>query len=91
MIEKVLDGNSKFSKLHYPVDKEINNLERRITSELKLLKHKENTHISSYKSTKPVGSRPGIFDRFRKIYKETRNGPQPFHIFFKLLVHLPAN
>ena len=43
-IEEILNDNSKFSKLHVPAGKEINhivNLEKRITSELKLLKDKE--------------------------------------------------
>ena len=43
-IEEILNDNSKFSKLDTPAGKEINhkvNLEKRITSELKLLKDKE--------------------------------------------------
>ena len=42
-IEEILNDNSKFSKLDIPASKEINhivNLEKRITSELKLLKDK---------------------------------------------------
>ena len=62
-IEEILNDNSKFSKLDIPGSKEINhiiNLEKRITSELKLLTSKEIIDKSSYKSVKPVGSRPGI-------------------------------
>ena len=43
--EEILNDNSKFSKFDIPAGKEINhivmNLEKRITSELKLLKEKE--------------------------------------------------
>ena len=43
-IEEILNDNSQSSKLDIPASKEINyiiNLEKRITSELKLLKDKE--------------------------------------------------
>ena len=50
------------------------NIEKRITSELKLLKDKEIIDKSTYKSVKPVGSRPGILYSSCKIHKETRNG-----------------
>ena len=79
--EEILNDNSKFSKLDIPAGKEINdivNLEKRITSELKLLKDKEIIDKSTYKSIKPVGSRPGILYRSSKIHKETRNGLPPF-------------
>ena len=55
------------------------NLEKRITSELKLFKDKEIIDKSTYKIIKPVGSRPGILYRSGKIHKETRNGLPPFH------------
>ena len=55
------------------------NFEKRITSELKLLKNKEIFDKSIYKSTKPVGSRPGILYGLCKVHKETRNGIPPFH------------
>ena len=80
-IEEILNDNSKFSKLDIPAGKEINdivNLEKRITSELKLLKDKEIIDKSTYKSIKPVGSRPGILYRSSKIHKETRNGLPTF-------------
>ena len=80
-IEEILNDNSKFSKLDIPAGKEINykiNLEKRITSELKLLKHKETIDKSTYKSIKPVGSRPGILYGLGKIHKETGNGLPPF-------------
>ena len=47
-IEEILNDNSKFSKLDIPAGKEINhivNLEKRITSELKLLKEKLLTNL----------------------------------------------
>ena len=80
-IEEILDDKSKFSKLHIPAGKEINQivyLEKRITSELRLLKNKEIIEKSTYKSIKPVGSRPGIVYGLGKIHKETRNGIPPF-------------
>ena len=80
-IEEILNDSSKFSKLDIPAGKEINhivNLEKRITSELKLLKDKEIIDKSTYKSKKPVGSRPGILYRSNKIHKETHNGLPPF-------------
>ena len=79
-IEEILNDNSKFCKLDIPAGKEIDhivNLEKRITSELKLLKDKEIVGKSTYKSIKPVGSRPGILYGPGKIHKETRNGLPP--------------
>ena len=80
-IEEILNDNSKFSKLDIPVGKEINhivNLEKRITSMLELLKDKEIIGKSTYKSIKPIGSRPGMLYGSGKIHKETRNGLPPF-------------
>ena len=79
--EEILNDNSKFSKLGTPAGKEINhivNLEKRITSELKLLKVKEIIDKSTYKSIKPVGSRPGILYGLGKIHKKIRNGLPSF-------------
>ena len=62
-IEEILNDNSKFSKFDIRAGKEINHivhLEKRITSELKLLKDKELIDKSTYKSIKPVGFRPSI-------------------------------
>ena len=62
-IEEILNDNSTFSKLDIPAGKGINhivNFEKRITSELKLLKDREIIDKSTYKIVKPVGSRPGI-------------------------------
>ena len=70
-IKEILNDNSKFPKLDIPAGKEINhliNLQKRITSELKLLKSKEIIDKSSYKS---VGSRPGILYGLGKIHKKT--------------------
>ena len=77
-IEEILNGNSKFSKLDIPAGKDIVNLEKRIISELKLLKDKKIIDKSTYKSIKPVGSRPGILYGSSKIHKETRNGLRTF-------------
>ena len=52
VIEEILNDNSKFSKLDIPAGKEINhifNLEKRITSELKLLKSNKIINKSTYK------------------------------------------
>ena len=79
-IEEILNDNSRFSKLDIPAGKEINhivNLEKRITSDLKLLKDKEFIDKSTYKSIKPVDSRPDILYGSGKIHKETRNGLPP--------------
>ena len=79
-IEEILNDNSKFSKLGIPNGKEINhivNLDKKITSELRLLKDKETIDKSTYKIIKPVGSRQGILYRLGKIHKETRNGIAP--------------
>ena len=90
-IEEILNDNSKFSKLDIPTGKEINhivNLEKRITSELKLLKDREIIDKSIYKSIKPVGSRPGIFYGLGKIHKETCNGIISRDLFFRLSARL---
>ena len=54
------------------------NLEKRITSELKLLKEKDIIEKSTDKTIKPAGSRPGILYRLGKVHEETRNGLPPF-------------
>ena len=68
-----------FCPLIFPNGTNSVNLEKKITSELKLLKNKEIIDKSTYKSIKPIGSRPCILYRLRKIHKETRNGLPPFH------------
>ena len=76
-IEEILNDNSKFSKLDIPGSKEINhiiNLEKRITSELKLLTSKKIIDKSSYKSVKPVGSRPGILYASCKSIRKSEMG-----------------
>ena len=80
-IEQILNDTSKFSKLDIPAGKEINhivNLEKRTTSELNLIKYKEIIDKYTYKSIKPVGSRPRILYGSGKIHKETHNGIPPF-------------
>ena len=89
-IEEILNDNSKFSKLDIPAGKEINhivNLEKRITSALKLLKDKEIIDKSTYKSIKPIGSRPGQVKFIRKLAMDY----YLFALFFQLLLHLPTN
>ena len=90
-IEEFLNDNSKFSKLNIPAGKEINhivNLEKRFTSELKLLKGNKIIDKFFNKSIKSVGSRPDILYGSGKIPKETRNGLHLFALFFQLLIHL---
>ena len=80
-VVEVLNENTKFFKIGIPAGKEINNivnLEKRITSELKLLKVKEIIDKSPYKSVKPVGSRPSIIYGSGKINKKTSKGLPPF-------------
>ena len=81
VIEEILNGNSKFSKPDITAGKEINpisNLEKSITSELKLLKSKEIIDKSTSKSIKPEGSRPDMLYGLGKIPKEARNWLPPF-------------
>ena len=88
VIEEILNDNSKFSKLDIPAGKEINHIvnpEKRITSELKLLKDKGIIDKSTYKSIKSVGSRPGILYGLGKIHKETRNGIPPLRPIFSAI------
>ena len=80
-IEEILNDHIKFSNLDIPAVKEINyitNLEKRITSDLKLLKDKEIIDKATYKNIKPVGSRPGVLYGLGKVYKEAKNGLPPF-------------
>ena len=81
-IEEILNDHTKFSNLDIPAGKEINyitNLEKRITSDLKLLKDEEIIDKATYKNIKPVGSRPGVLYGLGKVHKETKNGLPPFH------------
>ena len=81
VIEKFRNDNSKFSKLDIHAGNEINhmiNLEKRSTSELKLLRNKKIVDKSSNESIKTVGSRQGIQYELGKIHKETCNGLPPF-------------
>ena len=80
-IEEILNDQAKFSNLDISAGKEINyitNLEKRITSDLKLLKNVEIIDEATYKNIKPVGSRPCILYRLGKVQKETKNGLPPF-------------
>ena len=81
-IEEILNDHTKFSNLDIPAGKEINyitNLEKRITSNLKLLKDKEIIDKATYKNIKPVGSKPGLLYGLGKVHQETKNGLPPFH------------
>ena len=76
-IEEILNDHIKFSNLDIPAGKEINYktiLEKRITSDPKLLKDKEIIDNATYKNIKPVGSRPGVLYRLGKVHKEAKNG-----------------
>ena len=80
-IEEILNDLTKFSNLDIPAGKEISyitNLEKRISSDLKLLKDKEIIDKATYKNIKPVGSRPGILYGLGKVHKEAKNGLPPF-------------
>ena len=80
-IEEILNDHTKFSNLDIPAGKEINyitNLEKRITSDLKLLKDEEIIDKATYKNIKPVGSRPGVLYELGKVHKEIKNGLPPF-------------
>ena len=81
-IEDILNDHTKFSNLDISAGKEISfttNLEKRITSDLKLLKDKEIIDKATYKNIKPVGSKPGILYGLGKVHKETKNGLPPLH------------
>ena len=80
-IEEILNDHTKFSNLEIPAGKEINyitNLEKKITSDLKLLKDEEIIDKATYKNIKPVGSRPGVLYGLGKVHKEINNGLPPF-------------
>ena len=81
-IEEILNNHTKFSNFDIPAGKEINditNLEKRITSDVKLLKNEEIIDKATYQNIKPVGSRPGILYGLEKVLKEIKNGLSPFH------------
>ena len=61
--EKIIIDHKKFSKIDIPTDKEINyisNLEKRITSDPKLLKNEKIIDRATYKNIKPIASRPDV-------------------------------
>ena len=76
--EEILNDSAKFSKLNILAGKENNhiiNIEKRITSELTLLKNKEINDKPSYKSIKPASSRPGILCLVVKALDSQFRGP----------------
>ena len=80
-IEEILNYHTKFSNLEIPAGKEINyitNLEKKITTDLKLLKHEEIIDKATYKNIKPVGPRPGVLYGLGKVHKEISNELPPF-------------
>ena len=80
-IEEILNDRTKFSNLDIPAGRETNyitNLEKRISSGLKLLKDKEIIDKAAYKNFKPVESRPGVLYGLVKVHKEAKNGLLPF-------------
>ena len=80
-IEEILNDHSKFSNLDIPTGKEFNyirDLEKKISSDLKLLKDEEIINKATYKNIKPVGPIPGVLYGLGKVYKETKNGLPPF-------------
>ena len=93
-IEEILNDHTKFSNLEIPAGKEINyitNLEKKITSDLKLLKDEEIIDKATYKNIKPVASRPGVI-RVRKSAQ--RKLIIDYHLsvrFCQLLVCLRTN
>ena len=80
-VEDILNDHTKFSNLNIPAGKEISyktSHEKRITSDLKLLKSEEMIDKATYRNIKPVGSRSGILYGIGKVNRETKNGPPPF-------------
>lgn len=76
-IQKILNDHAKLYELDIPAGKEVNhiiNLGKRITTELKLLKHNGIIDKSTHKSVKPVVSRLSILYELDKIHMETCNG-----------------
>ena len=76
----MLNNHTKFSNLDMPAGKKINytrNLERRITSDLKLLKDEEIIDRVTYQNIKPCRSRPGVFYGSGKVHRKTNNELPP--------------
>ena len=87
--EEILNDHTKFSNLEIAFGKEINyitNLEKKTTSDPKLLKDEEIYDKATYKNIKPVGSRPGVLYGLRKVHKETNNGLPPFRPILSAIV-----
>ena len=85
--EEILNDNSKFSKLDIPAGKEINhivNLEKRITSALKLFIDKE---IIDKSTLLDQAFYTGQVKFIRKLAMDYHH----FALFFQLLIHLPTN
>ena len=79
-IKEILSDHTKFSNLDVPTGQEINyitNLERRLTSDLKLLKVEKIIDKATYKNIKPCGSRLGVFYGSGKVHRKTNNELPP--------------
>lgn len=73
---------------HIPIGKEINYItefERRIPSNLQVLKNEETTDKASYKNIKPVGSKPSILYGLGKVHKDTKNGLPTSRLIFSAI------
>ena len=73
-IQEILNGHATLYELDIPAGKEVNhiiNLGKRITTELKLLKHNEIIDKSTHKNVKPVVSGQSILYELDKIHMET--------------------
>ena len=84
----MLNDHTKFPNLDILAGKEINyiaNLEKRITSNLKLLKDKDIIDKDIDKNIKPVGYRPGVLYGLGKVHKEAKNRLPPFQLILSAI------
>ena len=87
-IEEISNDHTKFFNSDIPAGKEINyitNLEKKISSDLKLLKDEEIIDKGTCKNIKPAGSRLGVLYRLGKVHKETNNGLLPFRLILSAI------
>ena len=94
LVEKSFNENGKYPKLDVPACKKINHinsLEKKTTTELKLLKFKDTIGKSVNKSIKPVASIQHILNRIGKIHQQTFNIHYTSVVVIQLLAHLLTN